>query len=180
MPPTIIERPAATEYAPAFETYVSKVGHGNVLEILKQQGRETVALFGGLSDQDARFRYAEGKWSIKQVLGHVTDSERIMVYRALCFARGEQAGLPGFEEDDYVRNARLDSRPLADLLAEFQAVRAATLPFFAGLDAEELMRRGTASNRPFSVRALAYIVAGHERHHVLVLEERYLKALGRG
>ena len=157
-----IERPAPGEYAPIFGRYVERVPEGDVLETLRRQVGETAALLEGLSEHEAGFRYAEGKWSIKQVVGHVADTERIMVYRALCFARGERVALPGFEEDDYVRNAKFDTRPLADLVAELRAVLAGTIPFFAGLDAEEAARAGTANNRPYSVRALAYIVAGHE------------------
>ncbi len=172
-----IERPAPSEYAPYFERYVSQVGDGDVLEILRRQVDETAALLAGVSDREADFRYAEGKWSVKEVVGHVADTERIMVYRAVCFARGEQAALPGFEENDYVRSARFGARRLPDLVAEFQAVRAATIPFFAGLDAEELRRAGTANSRPYSVRAVAFIVAGHERHHRTILQDRYLAAL---
>jgi hypothetical protein len=175
MPKARIERPAAGEYAPYFERYVTQVPEGaDILEILRRQGDETAALLGGLTEQDGGFRYADGKWSIREVVGHVADTERIMVYRAVCFARGERAPLPGFEENDYVRNAKFDARPLADLVAEFRAVRAATIPFFAGLDAEELRRTGTANDKPYSVRAVAFIVAGHERHHVGILRDRYL------
>lgn len=174
-----IERPAPSEFAPHFARYIERVPEGDLLEILGRQVDETAGLMRGLSERDAAFRYAPGKWSIKQVIGHVADTERIMVYRALCFARGERAALPGFEEDDYVKHAKFDARPLADLVGELRAARGATIPFFAGLDAEELARTGTANNRPYSVRSLAYIVAGHERHHAAILAERYLAALKR-
>lgn len=174
-----IARPAAAEHAPYFERYIALVPEGDVLELLRRQVDDTVALVGRLNDREADFRYAEGKWSVKEVIGHVADTERIMVYRALCFARGETAALPGFEENEYVARAKFGGRTLGDLLAELKLVRAGTVPFFAGLDAEELMRRGTANSRPYSVRALAYIVAGHERHHATVLAERYLPGLPR-
>ncbi len=176
---TKIERPAAGEYAPYFAQYVSRIGDEDILELLERQIGETATALAGLDDRDAEFRYAEGKWSIKEVLGHVADTERVMVYRAVCFARGERSPLPGFDENEYVRHAKFGARRLADLVAEFRAVRAATIPFFAGLDAEELMRAGTANNRPYTVRAVAYIVAGHERHHRAILEERYLPGLRR-
>ncbi len=176
---TRIERPAADEYAPYFGRYIEQVGDGDVLEILRRQAGETAALLAGVSERDAAYRYAEGKWSIKEVVGHVADTERVMVYRAVCFARGEAASLPGFDENAYVANAKFGARSLADLAAEFQSVRAATIPFFRALDAEELRRRGTANNRPYTVRAVAYIVAGHERHHRTILEERYLPGLKR-
>jgi uncharacterized damage-inducible protein DinB len=172
-----IARPAADEYATYYARYIEQVPEGNVLELLRRQADDTVALVGKLSDRDAEFRYADGKWSIKEVIGHVVDVERIFVYRALCFARGETGTLPGFEENDYVARAKFGGRTLGDLVAEFALVRAATVPFFAGLDAEELTRRGTANHNPYSVRALAYIIAGHERHHAKILAERYLPGL---
>lgn len=176
---TSIARPGVDEYAPYFATYVERIGDGDVLEVLRRQVGETATLLAGLSERDAEYRYAEGKWSIKEVVGHVADTERVMVYRAVCFARGEQAPLPGFDENEYVRHAKFGARTLAELVAEFRAVRAATIPFFAGLDAEELRRRGRANDRPYSVRAVAFIVAGHERHHRTILEERYLRGLRR-
>lgn len=174
-----ITRPPPGEYAPYYGRYIDLVPDGDVLDLLRRQVEETAQLVGSLSDRDADFRYAEGKWSIKEVIGHVADTERIMVYRALCFARGEPVALPGFDEDEYVRRAKFASRGLPDLVAELRAVRASTLPFFAALDAEELERKGTANSRPYTVRAVAYIVAGHERHHTKVLAERYLPGLGR-
>jgi N-acetylglutamate synthase-like GNAT family acetyltransferase/uncharacterized damage-inducible protein DinB len=176
---TTIGRPASSEYAPYYAQYVDLVPDGDVLGLLRRQVEETARLVGPLADRDADFRYAEGKWSIKEVIGHVTDTERIMVYRALCFARGESAALPGFDENEYVRRAKFASRRLADLVTELKAVREATIGFFASLDAEELERKGTANSRPYSVRALAFIVAGHERHHANLLADRYLPALGR-
>jgi len=174
-----IERPAPEEYAPPFARYIEQVPDGDVLALLRRQVDETAALLGKVSERDAGFRYAEGKWSIRQVVGHVADTERIFVYRALCFARGERAMLPGFEEDAYVAQAKFDARPLADLVAELRAVRAATIPFFAGLDAEELGRAGTANDRPYTVRSIAWIVAGHERHHTAILAARYLPGLAK-
>jgi len=172
-----ITRPAADEYAPYYGRYIAQVPDVPVLELLERQVADTVALLGTLGDRGADFRYAEGKWSVKEVVGHVTDVERIFAYRALCFARGERGSLPGFEENDYVARAKFSGRTLADLVAEFRLVRAATVAFFAGLDAEELTRRGTANNNPYSVRALAFIIAGHERHHAKILAERYLPGL---
>ena len=174
-----IERPATDEYAPYFQRYIDQVPAGDVLELLGRQVEETATLLAGVSERDAGFRYAEGKWSIRDVVGHVADTERIFVYRALCFARGERAMLPGFEENDYVANAKFGGRSLADLVAELRTVRAATLGFFAGLDPEELLRRGSANHRPYTVRSIAYITAGHERHHVKILTERYLPPLKR-
>lgn len=172
-----IGRPAPTEYVPHFAQYVDLVPEGDVLDLLRRQVDETAALVGKLSDRDADFRYAEGKWSIKEVVGHIADTERIFVYRALCFARHEAAGLPGFDENEYVRHANFSSRSLQDLLSEFRTVRAATLSFLSGLDAEALTRRGTANQREYTVRAIAYIMGGHERHHTKIIAERYLPGL---
>jgi uncharacterized damage-inducible protein DinB len=174
---SLIVRPAPDEYAPYFARYIEQVPEGDVLDVLRRQVEATVATVGGVSDRDADFRYAEGKWSIKQVIGHVADTERVMGYRALCFARGERAALPGFDENEYVAHAKFAGRRLGDLLAEFRSVRAATVSFFTGLDEEELLRRGIANNRPYSVRSVAYVVAGHERHHARILAERYLPGL---
>ncbi|MBI4503864.1 MAG: DinB family protein [Gemmatimonadetes bacterium] len=169
-----ITRPTAGEYAPYFDRYLSHVPDGNILEILTKQISETAGAVGGLSEKEAGFRYAPGKWSIREIVGHLADTERIFAYRALCFARGEQQGLPGFDENAYAAAAHTDARPLPSVLSEFEAVRAATVAFFAGLDGEELMRRGTANQWEFSVRAVPFIIAGHERHHLGVIKERYL------
>ena len=169
-----IARPDPSEYVTYFAQYIDKVPDGDVLTLLARQVEETASALAKLSEKAAGFRYAPGKWSIKEIVGHVADTERIFVYRALCFARGEKQSLPGFDENSYVAGARFDARRLADHLAELRAVRAATLAFFSGLDAEELLRRGTANERQYTVRAIPFIVAGHERHHVGVIRERYL------
>ena len=175
MSPVTIARPAKTEYAPYFGTYVDKVPDGDILSLLSRQIDETVKTLGKLSDEQASFRYAPGKWSIKEIVGHISDTERIFVYRALCFARSEKQSLPGFDENDYVAAASFDARSLADHLEELRAVRAATLKFFGALNAEELLRTGTANQKPYTVRAVPYILAGHERHHLGVVREKYLK-----
>jgi hypothetical protein len=170
-----IMRPDATEYAPYYGTYVSKVGDGDLLKLLETQRTETQALLGGIPDARALHRYAPGKWSIKEVVGHIADAERIFSYRALRIARGDETPLPGFDENAYTPAGHFDARPLAELAAELDVVRRATLALLRGFPAEVWLRRGTASNHGVSVRALAYIIAGHERHHVMILRERYLK-----
>jgi uncharacterized damage-inducible protein DinB len=174
-----IARPASTEYVPYYATYVDQVPEGDILGLLRRQVEETAGMVAPLSDRDAEFRYAEGKWSIKEVIGHVADVERIFVYRALCFARGEPVALPGFDENEYARQSNAGSRPLKDLVDELRTVRAATLSFFAGLSEKDLLRRGTANRNGYSVRSFAFIIAGHERHHVKILRERYLGGLER-
>ena len=169
-----ILRPEPSEYAAYFSRYIDQLPQGDILTVLRTQGEETQSTLGALSETDAQFRYAPGKWSIKQIGGHLTDAERIFGYRALCFARGEKQRLPGFDENEYVAAASFDRRSLADHLTEFRAVRAATLSFFSGLSQEELLRRGTANQWEYTVRATPFIVAGHERHHLGVIRERYL------
>jgi DinB family protein len=168
-----IPRPAAAEYDSYYGRYIDKVPEGDLLRTLAGQARETQALLAGLSDAKALHRYAAGKWSIKEVIGHVADTERVYSYRALRFARADATALPGFDENAWVPAGNFDARPLADLAAELDAVRRATLALFRGLDAAALARRGTANDAAISVRAIAWIIAGHERHHVALLHERY-------
>ena len=173
----LISAPDPSEYAPYYGKYISLVPVTHVLAALESQPRETVAMLSTLSDHQGDFRYAPGKWTIKETLGHVIDSERVFSYRALRFARNDQTPLPSFEQDDYVRNASFPASRLSDLLDEFTAVRQATIWLFRSLSPEAWMRRGIASDNPVSVRAVAYIIAGHELHHRRILQERYLSAL---
>lgn len=168
-------RPNPTEYAEYFGRYILKVPDGDVVEILAQQIEDTVRLLAGVTDQQALVRYAPGKWSVKEVVGHIADTERVMSYRALRFARGDAAPLAGFDENAFVAHAGFDRRPLGDLVEELRAVRRATVALFRGLDPEAALRRGVANEKPVSVRALAYIIAGHERHHREILADRYLR-----
>jgi hypothetical protein len=174
MSKTLITRPAADEYAPYYETYISKVPDRDLLNLLSQQIEETSRLLAPISESKAGASYAAGKWSIKDVVGHLSDTERVMAYRALRIARGDGTPLPGFEQDDYVRTAAFNSRLLSDLISEFRRVRAATLSLLGTFDATALQRLGVANGTAVSVRALAYIIAGHERHHVEILQTRYL------
>ena len=171
-----IERPGADEFAPFYANYVSAVPAGDITGILESQGRELVQLLGGLDAARADFRYAPDKWSVKDVVGHVSDTERIFAYRALRIARGDATPLAGFDQDTYVANAHFGRRALGDLLADFQTVRAATVSLFRAMTEEESRRAGTANGMPVTARALAFIAAGHERHHSSILRERYLSA----
>jgi len=170
----VIPRPAADEHAPYYGTYIVKVPDGDLCRILTDQLAETLALIRSIPEARGTHRYAPGKWSIKEVIGHVCDSERIFSYRALRIARGDATPLPGFEQDDYVPAGGFDRRTLADLSEELAAVRQATLHLLRHLDPAALARRGTASGNPITPRALAYVIAGHERHHVEVLKAKYL------
>lgn len=167
-------RPDATEYAPSYAGYISRVADGNIIEILDRQIDDTTALLRGLSEAQAMSRYAPEKWSVKEVIGHLIDSERVFGYRVLRFARNDQTPLSGFEQNDYVREAAFDDRGLADLASEFEHVRRANLHMLRGLKAEAWDRRGEANGNPVSVRALVYIIAGHELHHVGIIRTKYL------
>jgi hypothetical protein len=173
-PPTFtIARPQAGEYAPYYDRYVSLVRGDDILNTLDQQRRDTMLLLSGRDEEDGDFRYAPDKWSAKEVLGHVCDTERVFAYRALRFARADATPVAGFEQDDYVRNGPFAQRPLADLVEDFIAVRRATLSLLRNLDEAAWPRRGIANKNEVSVRALAYIIAGHELHHRRILEEKY-------
>jgi hypothetical protein len=167
-------KPDAGEYAPYYETYVSLVPDGDVVEALSRQLAEVTAMLGGIAEERGAHSYAEGKWSIKQLVGHVIDGERIFAYRALVIAHGERQPLPSMDQDEYMASSDFDSRTLADLAAEFAHARAANVLMFRGLSEEAWLRRGTASENEVSVRALAHILFGHVAHHLNVLRARYL------
>jgi hypothetical protein len=174
MSQAVVAKPQASEYAAYYEKYVSLVPEGNIVELLEQQLGKSLALLGGLSEEQGNYRYAPDKWSIKELVGHVSDTERIFAYRLLRFARNDQNALAGFEQDDYITNAEFDNCRLSELVKEFEYVRRASLALLRHLPQEAWQRSGVASDNPVSVRALAYILAGHELHHLKVLSERYL------
>lgn len=168
-----LPRPAADEFAPFYGTYVSKVPEGDVARYLETQLRETRSLLATIPEGRGNHRYAEGKWSIKEVIGHMCDAERIFAYRVLRFARADQTPLSSFDENTYAVAGQFDKRTMASLVDEFAQVRDATLALVRTLDEAAGARRGTASGKEVSVRALVYIIAGHVTHHVGVLRERY-------
>jgi hypothetical protein len=168
-------RPDKSEYPVYCEGYISRVPAGDIVSIMASQLEDSLALFRSVSETRGEYRYAEGKWSVKEVIGHIIDSERILAYRALRFARGDATALAGYEQDDYVRGGGFDKRSLKDLTDEFEHVRRATISLFSNLNGEAWSRRGVANENEMSVRALAYVLAGHERHHVEILRTRYLK-----
>jgi len=178
MPPTLIAtRPDAGEYHPYYDRYVSLIPSPDVLSTLSRQIRDSLDALSALTEEQSNFRYAPDKWSIKELVGHVIDTERIMAYRALRIARNDKTPLPGFEQDDYVRCGPFSQCQLKDLLEELGHVRGANLCMFRSLNAEAWARRGTVDNNEISVRALAYIIAGHELHHRNVLRDRYLSVM---
>ncbi|HYN86817.1 MAG TPA: DinB family protein [Pyrinomonadaceae bacterium] len=171
-------RPGEDEYPAYFNGYVSRVPAGDVLETLRRQLPETLDLLGGVSEERAGQSYEPGKWTVKELVGHCIDSERVFAYRALAIARGETTPLPGFDQDLYAANVDFNSRTLRSLAEEFARVRASTLDLLTNLDRRAWERRGTANDNTMSVRALAHIIAGHVTHHAHVLRERYLGGQG--
>jgi hypothetical protein len=171
-----IGRPDETEYLPYYGKYISLVPDVDILSRLGEQLEGTLVLLRGIPESRGGFRYAPGKWSIRELVGHLIDSERIFAYRALRFSRNDRTPLPGYEQDDYVENASFDDYPLGELAAEFESVRHSTLFLFKHLRADAWMSRGLANESEASVRALAYIIAGHELHHMQLLRDRYLQA----
>ena len=166
--------PATSEYAPYYGKYVSLIPEGDILETLAQQLDSSLVLLRGIDEEKAVYRYAPGTWSIKELVGHIIDAERIFAYRALRFARGDETELSGFEQDGYVLNGSFDAYRMAELAREFELVRGANLLMLKHLDEAAWQRRGVASGSEVTVRALAFIMAGHEKHHMEILRTRYL------
>jgi len=167
-------RPLESEYAPSYQGYVGHVTEEEILPVLRAQPDDLDVLLDRVTPDRETYRYAEGKWSIREIVGHLIDGERVFGYRLLCIARGESQNLPGFDQNDYMLTAPYDRIDLEDLLAEFRLVRLANLAMLRNLDEEAWARLGTANDNQVSVRALAFIMAGHVRHHMGVLKERYL------
>jgi len=168
-----VARPEPSDYAPYYDRYISLVPGADILTMLDSQRRQMLLLLSGRDESEGNFRYAPDKWTAKEVLGHVCDTERIMSYRALRIARGDRTPIEGFEQDDYVRNSPFGQRPLAELIEDYIAVRRATLTLLRNLDNVAWARRGIANKNEISTRALAYLIAGHELHHRRILEEKY-------
>jgi hypothetical protein len=171
---SVTTAPDRTEAAEYYFTYIDKVGPGDICRILEEQLAETLPLLEAISEDRSLHRYAPDKWSIRDVLGHLNDCERLFVSRAFWFARGFDSPLPSFDQNVAVSVAGADSRPWRSHIEEFRLVRAATVAFFSNLPSDAWARRGVASGNPFTVRALAYMAAGHVTHHVRILKERYL------
>jgi uncharacterized damage-inducible protein DinB len=169
----MIERPGPNEYPPFAAGYVALVGNGPIIEILEYLQQTTLHFFTRMDPARASYAYAEGKWTVKQVLGHMIDSERVFAYRALAFAR-DPLELPGFDQDIYMANSHFNNRKLEDLAIEFNALRETTLHLLRTITDEQSTQKGIASGYPVSVRGLAYLIAGHELHHLKIIKERYL------
>jgi DinB superfamily len=175
VPALVIARPQSGEYAPYYERYVSLIEDNDILATLDRQRREMVLLLSGLSEEQGDFRYAPEKWSAKQVLGHVCDTERVFAYRALRISRGDATPMEGFEQDDYVKNGPFARHVIAEVIEDYIAVRRATISLLRSLEEAAWSRRGVANKNEVTVRALAYTIAGHEAHHRRILEEKYFE-----
>lgn len=174
----MIQPPVTTEYYAYYHEYIRRVPAGDVLAFLETQLRATLALLQGLSDEQASTRPGPEEWNIKEIIGHICDTERIFAYRALRFARGDETELPGFYQNPYVENGHFAERPLANLLDEFATIRKANLYLFRNFTLADTERSGIASGNPMSVRALIYAIAGHEHHHVESIRTVYLGMAG--
>jgi uncharacterized damage-inducible protein DinB len=175
-----MKRPEATEYADYYAKYISKVPGTDLLKVLESERLQMLQLFAGRPEPHGNFQYAPEKWTVKQTLGHISDTERIFAYRALRIGRGDKTPLPGFEQDDFVRNGGHAERTLTDLAEEFSAVRAASIALFRSFDEKAWSQRGIASEKEVTARAIGFMVAGHQIHHRMILEERYFPAIAKG
>ena len=168
-------KPKPGDYNSIYGGYISLIGDGDIIKILEEQRKTSEKFLKTFTEKQGNYSYADDKWTVKEVLGHVIDTEKIMAYRALSFARGEKQSLPGFEQDDYVAESNFNKRSLADLINEFITIRESNIILFKSFNEEILIRRGTASESEVTVLALIYIIAGHEKHHMKFLKERYVK-----
>ncbi len=166
-------RPGVDEYLPAAEQYISLVPEGNLFNILQDQHRKTLEFLRNLTEEKAGYRYAEGKWSVKSIIGHIADVERLWNYRLLRIARGDAREFAGYDRDLFVRNACCDELTMAEVLNDYSAVRQATLSLLANLKGPAFTRRGQFNGQPLSARAAAFIIAGHETHHINVIKSKY-------
>jgi len=171
----MINKPQPGEYASYAAGYIAKVPNGPVIEILEYLKQSTYNFFSRITTEQADYAYAEGKWTLKQVLGHMIDTERVFSFRVLCFSRGDKNSLPGFDQEDYVAASTFDSRTIQDLANEFKSLREANIYLYSALTDEQSLKMGIASNHPVSVRALVYMTAGHELYHLELIKELYIK-----
>jgi hypothetical protein len=167
-------RPDKNDYAPFYEGYINELEGDDGISILVEQSTTTQELLNSFSEVKGNYAYAEGKWTVKQVIGHLIDTERVFAYRALCIARGEKQSLPGYNHDEYVISGNFNKRELFELNYEFRLLRESNILLFKSFDEFMLNQRGTANKHEITVRALLFIIAGHEKHHINILKERYL------
>lgn len=166
-------RPAKGDYSEYYQQYIDFVKDDNILKVLTEQNKETQNILNSFPKNRGDFRYAEGKWTVKEIVGHLMDVERVFAYRALSIARGEKKSLPGFDQDEYVKNGLFNQRTLSDLIYEFRLLRECNILLFKGLEKSIWQNRGLANDTEVTVLALMFMIAGHEKHHLNILRERY-------
>lgn len=171
----MLKRPDLEEFPVYMRSYVQLIPEGDIIQILNGQIASTQEIFSAVTEKQAEYSYAEGKWTLSEVLGHLTDTERIMNYRILRIARGDKSPLMGFDENEYVQEASFNERPIADLLEDYQNVRRATISLLKGLPQKSLQNKGNANGFEVTVETIAYMIAGHELHHIKIIQEKYLK-----
>lgn len=169
----IVERPKENEFPPFYADYIARVPETDILAALRDQPRELKRIADSVGPDKERFRYAPDKWSVREIFGHLVDAERFFGHRAFCISRSDPNPLPGFDENSYVARSSYDARPLAELVKDFTLLREANSRHLENLEASAWPREGVANNAQITVRALAYIMTGHARHHLAVLKERY-------
>lgn len=167
-------RPAKEDYAEYYQPYIDLVKGDDILRILVEQNMESQNILNSISESKGNYAYAEGKWTVKEVVGHMMDVERIFAYRALCIARAESKPLPGMDQNEYVRNGRFNKRQLFDLVYEYRLIRESNILLFGSFEKQVLLNRGNASGYDVTVLAIMYMTAGHEKHHLNILLERYM------
>jgi len=168
-------KPKLGDYNIYYHRYISMIEDDDIIVVLEEQRKTSEKFLKTFTEKQGNYSYEAGKWTVKEVLGHLIDNERIMAYRALAFARGEKQSLPGYEQEDYVAESNFNKRSLDDLINEFKTVRESNINLFKSFDEEILNRSGTASESEVTVLSLIYIIAGHEKHHMKILKERYMK-----
>lgn len=171
----MLKRPDLEEFPVYMRSYVQLIPEGDIIQILNGQIASTQEIFSAVTEKQAEYSYAEGKWTLSEVLGHLTDTERIMNYRILRIARGDKSPLMGFDENEYVQEASFNERTIADLLEDYQNVRRATISLLKGLPQKSLQNKGNANGFEVTVETIAYMIAGHELHHIKIIQEKYLK-----
>lgn len=169
-----MQRPKQGDYMPYQETYIKTVEGNDILKVLEEQLKNVPDFLNSITEEKGRYKYAEGKWTVKEVVEHITDTERIFAYRALCIARGEKQVLPGFEQDDYVKEANSNNRNLSELIEEFRKVREANLSLFKSFSEDVINKKGSVNTYQITVNAILFIIAGHANHHLKVIKEKYL------
>jgi hypothetical protein len=167
-------RPSPGDYSPYYESYIKLIEGDDILKILNEQNKKTQDILNSFSEHRGNYRYADGKWTVKEVVGHLLDTERVFAYRALCIARSEKKSLPGFDQDDYVKEGNFNRRELFDLNYEFRLLRESNLLLFRTFTPEMLKLKGFANESSVTVLAILFIIAGHEKHHMNVLREKYM------